>query len=195
MPPRPAQHGPVRRCTGAGPRPPARPRPRPGSQPRHSDRRSATPALRAGAEGRREEGRGREGRFARPLEGARSGVGGEKGCSGRGGAAVGEGSPARTPTHRLTRLPAGFRGSPHSGSGRPRLLSRLTVQPGRTELRSRRQRRACGQRQRRRWEGWDRRSRRRGHHRHCRRRLLSAAEAAGPPTTPASRPEDCPLEK
>lgn len=143
------------------------------------------------------EGAGPRGRPCRTPRRAREQRGRqEKGCSGRGGAAVGEGSAARTLTHRLTLLPArALRRSPLRLS--PPASSPKAQRPAGTRGAAEKSARAEGvqRAELRGWEGWDSRSRRRrGHHRHGSGRLLSATEAAGPPTTPASRPPQRPLE-
>lgn len=78
---------------------------------------------------------------------ARGGVARRKDA--RGGAAVGEGLPARTLTHRLALLPARAPRRSPSGSRRASPLPRLNVSPVRTELRrSLHERRVCGERSR-----------------------------------------------
>lgn len=139
--------------------------------------------------GRAERRRGR-GRAATPAqthpEGARRGRE-EKGCSGRGRG--GGGAPCPD-SHSPPRAPPGrssaavpLRLSPRVS---PPEAQRLASAHGAEEKSAREE--SVWRAEPRGWGGWNGRSRRRlGHHRHCRRRLLSATEAAAPPTTPSSR--------
>ncbi|CAI9165940.1 unnamed protein product [Rangifer tarandus platyrhynchus] len=156
--------------------------------PPHRPPRLYDPSLRKrGDGGEGAEGRGRP--TVRPPEGARGGVARRKDA--RGGAAVGEGSPARF-THRLDLLPA------RAPRRYPLRLSTARVSSRGSA--SSRDARGCGEvgasggRAASGAETVGRMGRShsplppRGHHRHGLGRLLSATEAAGPPTTPASRP-------